>query len=262
MLNEIRCDKFREKLITFHPGLNVVLGDSVATNSIGKSTLLMILDFVFGGESFLAHNKDAIYELGDQVYQFSFTFDGEDYYFSRGTFKPDLVYSCNKDYHEIEPLSIEEYKAFLKSAYSLEDIDLSFRSIVSLFSRVWGKDNLDVKHPLHSFKSQRASDCITNTIKLYKKFDSIRLLTEDVKSKNDERQTITKAFKDGLISKNSKVQYKNNISSILSINHEIEEIKNNLRKYAVNISEIVNREIMEFKVEKDSLLSEKLRLEM
>jgi predicted ATP-dependent endonuclease of OLD family len=184
MLNEIRCNKFREKLITFHAGLNVVLGDNAATNSIGKSTLLMVLDFVFGGESFLTHNKDAIYELGDQDYQFSFTFDDKDYYFRRGTFKPDLVYSCTKDYDEIEPLSIEDYKAFLKSSYSIEDVDLSFRSIVSLFSRVWGKENLDVKTPLHSFKSQRASDCITNTIKLYKKFDSIKLLAEDVKNKN------------------------------------------------------------------------------
>jgi hypothetical protein len=261
MLNEIRCNKFREKLITFHAGLNVVLGDNAATNSIGKSTLLMVLDFVFGGESFLTHNKDAIYELGDQDYQFSFTFDDKDYYFRRGTFKPDLVYSCTKDYDEIEPLSIEDYKAFLKSSYSLEDVDLSFRSIVSLFSRVWGKENLDVKHPLHSFKSQRASDCITNTIKLYKKFDSIKLLAEDVKNKNEEKQTISKAFKDGLISKNSKVQYKNNLESVSSINNEIEEIKDNLKKYAINIAEIANREVMELKVAKDKLLSEKLSLD-
>ena len=60
MLIEIRCEIFREQAITFHEGLNVVLGDSVATNSIGKSALLMVLDFVFGGETFLDHNTDVV----------------------------------------------------------------------------------------------------------------------------------------------------------------------------------------------------------
>ena len=261
MLTEVRCEKFREKAIYFHPGLNVVLGDSIATNSIGKSTLLMVLDFIYGGESFLDHNKDVVYELGGHDYYFSFKFGNDDYYFRRGTFKPDLVYSCDKEYKELEPISIEDYKAFLKTSYSLEDVGLSFRSTVSLFSRIWGKENLDVKHPLHSFKSQKASDCVTNTIKLFKKYESIRLLSDNVKNKGEEKTTITKAFKGGLISKTSKINYKNNLTTITSIDAEIEEIKNNLKKYAVNLAEIVNREVMDLKVEKDRLLSEKLRLD-
>ncbi len=261
MLTEVRCEKFREKSIYFHSGLNVVLGDNVATNSIGKSTLLMVLDFVYGGESFLNHNKDVVSELGNHDYYFSFKFGDESYYFRRGTFKPDLVYACDKDYQELEPLNIEDYTAFLKASYSLEDVDLSFRSTVSLFSRVWGKENLDVKHPLHSFKSQKPSDCVTNTIKLFKKYNPIKLLAENVKNKSEEKTTITKAFKGGLISKTSKIKYKNNLTTITSIDSEIEEIKNNLKKYAVNIAEIANREVMDLKIEKDKLLSEKLRLD-
>lgn len=261
MLVEIRCEKFREKTIEFHSGLNVVLGDSVATNSIGKSTLLMVLDFVYGGESFLDHNKDVVDELGHHDYFFTFEFGNACFHFRRGTHTADLVYRCDKDYSELEPISIEDYTAFLKSSYLIGDIDLSFRSIVSLFSRVWGKENLDVKHPLHSFKSQKPSDCITNTIKLFGKYDSIKVLSENVKSKSEERATINKAAKTGLISKTTKTKYKENIEKINKINDEIEEIKNNLKKYAVNISEIVNREVMELKVEKDRLLSEKLRLD-
>jgi hypothetical protein len=64
-----------------------------------------------------------------------------------------------------------------------------------------------------------------------------------------------------LISKNSKAQYKNNLESVSSINNEIEEIKDNLKKYAINIAEIANREVMELKVAKDKLLSEKLSLD-
>jgi hypothetical protein len=261
MLTEVRCEKFRKKSIYFHPGLNVVLGDSVATNSIGKSTLLMVLDFVYGGESFLDHNKDVVYELGNHDYYFSFKFGGKDFYFRRGTFKPDLVYSCDQDYNELEPISVEDYTVFLKASYSLEDVDLSFRSTVSLFSRIWGKENLDVKHPLHSFKSQKASDCVANTIKIFNKYESIRLLSDNVRNKAEENITITKAFKGGLITKTSKLKYKNNLTTIASIDAEIEEIKNNLKKYSINLAEIVNREVIDLKVEKDRLLSEKLRLD-
>ena len=49
MLVEIKCDIFREKAVKFHSGFNVVLGDEKASNSIGKSNLLLIIDFVFGG---------------------------------------------------------------------------------------------------------------------------------------------------------------------------------------------------------------------
>jgi uncharacterized protein YydD (DUF2326 family) len=96
--------------------LNVVLGDSVATNSIGKSTLLMVLDFIFGGETFLDHNKDVVRELGDHDYFFAFVFDKNNYFFRRGTHTPDIVYACNDKYEEKKPLSIEDYKVFLKSA--------------------------------------------------------------------------------------------------------------------------------------------------
>ena len=261
MLIEIRCEKFRESVITFYHGLNVVLGDKVATNSIGKSTLLMIIDFVYGGNSFLDHNKDVVYELGDHDYFFSFEFAGNSFNFRRGTYTPELVYLCDNEYHEVEPMSIDEYTAFLKASYSIEDMELSFRSVVSLFSRVWGKENLDVKHPLHSFKSQRSSDCITNTIKIFKKYESIKLLSEEVKRKNEEKATVNKSFKEGLIPKISKAKYKENLNAVSSIDDEIEEIKKNLQRYAVNIREIVNKEVLELKVKKDKLLSEKLRLD-
>lgn len=261
MLTEVRCEKFREKSIYFHPGLNVVLGDAIATNSIGKSTLLMILDFAYGGESFIEHNTDVVTELGHHDYFFTFRFDQENYNFRRGTYEPDLVYSCDLNNKELEPMSIEDYTAFLKASYSLESVEMSFRSTVSLFSRIWGKQNLDVKHPLHGFKNQKAIDCVTNTIKLFEKYGSIRLLSENVKKMSDEKITLTKAFKGGLISKTSKAQYKENLNTINSIGTEIEEIKTNLKKYAVNIAEISNREVMSLKVEKDKLLSEKLRLD-
>lgn len=38
MLKEIICSKFKQSKIEFHKGLNVILGDELGSNSIGKST--------------------------------------------------------------------------------------------------------------------------------------------------------------------------------------------------------------------------------
>ena len=56
MLKEIKCDKFIEPIIEFNNGLNSILGDDISTNSIGKSTFLMIIDFVCGGNTFINKN--------------------------------------------------------------------------------------------------------------------------------------------------------------------------------------------------------------
>lgn len=261
MLIEISCNIFRDETIKFHSGLNVVLGDNVATNSIGKSTLLMVLDFIFGGESFLKENSGVIDELGDHDYYFKFEFNSSPSYFKRGTFKSDLVYICNQQYQEQEPISIDEYRNILKDSYNLNEVGLSFRSIVSLYSRIWGKENLDVKLPLHSFKGQSSSDCIDNTLKIYKKYGSIKLLAENVKRINNENSAINNAFKQNLITKSTKTQYKKNILELEKIKDDIQEIKSNLEQYSVNIKEVVNKEVLESKIKKDQLLYQQLNIE-
>jgi hypothetical protein len=90
MLIEIRSRMFRAEAVRFHAGLNVVLGDANATNSIGKSTLLMVIDFAFGGKDLLRHNRDVVSELGHHDYFFSFKFDQDVYRFRRGTYEDDV----------------------------------------------------------------------------------------------------------------------------------------------------------------------------
>jgi len=261
MLSEIKCELFREKKISFHSGLNVVLGDSVATNSIGKSTLLMVLDFVFAGNTFVSYNKDVIDEFGNHDYHFSFIFDDERYFFRRGTYESDLIYSCNDQYEDVEPLNIESYKTFLISKYNVEELDITFRSLASLFSRVWGKENLDVQHPLHNFKAQKASDCVTNTVKFFGKYESIKILSKKIKLKEDEASIFKKATGKGFIDKISARQYKTNLAEMEDIRDEINDIKSNLAKYAISITEIANKEIMELKEKKDNLLRNKLTID-
>jgi len=260
MLAEIHCEKFREKTITFKRGLNVVLGDDAATNSIGKSSLLMVLDFVLGGDSILTHNTDIVDELGHHDYYFKLIFKEKPYYFRRGTHNPELIYSCDSNYNERHPITIEDYRTFLKKSYSLEKIDLTFRSTVSLFSRIWGKENLDVKQPLQSFTKQKPTESIDGLLKLYEKFESIKTLSIRVKSLKEEKTTIGKAFKQRLIPKSTKTKYKENILKKSEIDDEIQDIKQNLAKYAVNIKELVNRKVSELKNRKDRLLKDQVNI--
>ena len=73
MLYEIYCEKFYQKQIIFNSGLNVVLGTNMGDNSIGKSTFLLIVDYVFGG-SIYAETKDIIDNIGSHDIFFSFSF--------------------------------------------------------------------------------------------------------------------------------------------------------------------------------------------
>lgn len=261
MLIEIRSDKFRTERIEFHSGLNVILGDENATNSIGKSTLLMVIDFAFGGRSLLDHNRDLTVELGEHDYFFSFGFDGEIYRFRRGTFQPDVIYKCDVDYQVIGALSLDQYTAFLRAAYKISIEDITFRSLVGLFFRVWGKDNLNVHKPLHIVQSQSGKDCVTNLIRMFDRYSQLKTLSEELKRKEDERNALLNAFKNQIIPRINTSDYRQNERQIRLMRSEIEDIKAHLAKYATNIAEVVNREVLELKLEKDKLLSTKLTLE-
>ena len=71
MLHEICCDQFYQKQIVFNPGLSVVLGTNTGDNSIGKSTFLLIVDYVFGGSTY-AGATDIIENVGPHDIYFSF----------------------------------------------------------------------------------------------------------------------------------------------------------------------------------------------
>ena len=176
MLREIQCDKFRSVVVRFDYGLNVILGDGNATNSIGKSTLLMVIDFVLGGKTLITNNKDIVKELGHHDYLFAFTFEEECLYFRRGTFQPDDVYICDETYEIQRAVNVDEYTAMLKQAYGLNLPDISFRSLVGLYLRVWGKDNLLVDRPLHAFPAQAGIESVDTLIKTFNRYGEIREL--------------------------------------------------------------------------------------
>lgn len=82
MLCEIFCKEFYQQKIVFSNGLNVVLGTNTGDNSIGKSTLMLIIDYVYGGHTY-SDALDIINNVGEHDICFKFEFAKTAFYFSR-----------------------------------------------------------------------------------------------------------------------------------------------------------------------------------
>jgi uncharacterized protein YydD (DUF2326 family) len=169
MLKEIKCDQFIEPIIEFNNGLNSVLGDDISTNSIGKSTLLMIIDFVFGGNTFINKNSGSIEHLGDLTFKFKFKFGNVNSHYLRQTANPDVISLCDNNYNPLNEITLKEYTSILLENYGIKYSNISFRDIVGLFSRIWGKDNYSVDKPLLSFLKEADELSITRIIKLFER---------------------------------------------------------------------------------------------
>ena len=260
MLIEIRSQKFRTQKVSFHPGLNVILGDANATNSIGKSIMLMVVDFAFGGKDLLLHNDDVVKELGHHEYFFTFQFADEVYRFCRDTSQPDTVYRCGADFALGPPITLEAYTAFLRQAYEVELPDLSFRALVGLYTRVWGKENLDPSIPLHIVPSKSGEECVDNLIKTFDRYAAIREIALKLDDTEKQLKAWAAAKSHRMIPVVQKKGYDENQKNIASLESELADIRVNLARYTANVSEVVNRELLELKEEKDRLLALRLAL--
>ena len=172
MLKEINCKEFIKTPLVFGKGLNTVLGDNYSTNSIGKSTLLMIIDFVFGGSSYIDKDSGSIKELGHHSFNFEFIFNKKSYYFSRNTDNHLIINNCDKEYNSISEIDAKKFTQKLKDLYDLKSTS-SLRAMVNPYSRIWGKDNYNVDKPIQTHSKGKEADAIDNLIRLFNLFQSI-----------------------------------------------------------------------------------------
>ena len=173
MLTEIFCDKFMEHgntrgRILFHAGLNTVAGSDSGSNSIGKSTFLMIIDFVFGGDDYVEKLADVQKEVGDHDICFAFSFSDGRHYFRRSASDYKYVLKCDENYKPLDNgrLSVNQYLSFLQSQYGMNLPGLSFRNAIGRFMRIYKRENLDEKLPLHQAKAENAKAAIEGLLRL------------------------------------------------------------------------------------------------
>ena len=238
MLYEIWCDRFRtggkdgqiRPPIRFHAGLNAVLGTQTRSNSIGKSTFLMIIDYVFGGIDYL--DSDAHIFVGEHEIYFTFRFGDTMHRFCRKTIEKDVVYLCEncswaeeearlerirlneekaKDApalleHDLNPyvltdetLKVDEYCKFLFNEYRIESENISFRNIVGRYFRVYGRPNHDEHQPLHNTPREKDTEAITALQRLFGETQQIKDLKANEKEKAEEKKAYKAAQKYHLV---------------------------------------------------------------
>ncbi len=161
--------------------MNVVNGAEFGTNSIGKSTFLMAIDFCFGGDDYVEKLKNVAKNVGDHEINFAFEFKQQIYYFNRATSNPSIVTICDEHYNKSKDTwSINEFLKWLNINYS-NPTSLSFRAMISLYLRIYNRENLSETLPLKSFNNQTEGQSIEILLKLYDLFDPITDSSRDAK---------------------------------------------------------------------------------
>jgi len=93
---------------------------------------------------------------------------------------------CNDKYEVTETITLEQYTNKLKSLYEFGDKDISFRDVVGRYIRVYGKDNLNEKHPLDAVGNEKPTQAMNALLKLYDLYAAISELEDLAKRKGDE----------------------------------------------------------------------------
>ena len=254
MLKMIKSEFFIEKgekrkPIYFHKGLNVVMGNDTGANSIGKSTFLMIIDFIFGGEDYINKSIDTQEEVGPHSFEFVFEFDGTEYYFSRSTGDFTKIMICDSNFFPLKEISIDDYNKFLTEKYHLDLPGLTFRGAVSKFFRIYGRDTCDENRPIKSALKEPDSAAIDGMIKLFDKYLIIadkKKIYEDAK---EEESVFKKAKKYELIlSVNNKRIFEENKRRIEILQSELKELVKDNSDGLLDIDSLKAKELADLRL--------------
>ena len=193
MLIELSCDKLVENtkprsVIRFKKGLNVVLGDADGSNSIGKTTFLMLIDFALGGNTYVEKAVDVMEHIGAHTVKFAFEFEGDKYFFSRSTDTNQVINMCDASYVAQKEIPLSDYCTFLKEKYGMTQSDLTFREAVTRYSRIYQKDNIDERHPLSIYSGESQEKSVLSLIKLFNFHNQISGIKKQIEECQEKLQ--------------------------------------------------------------------------
>ncbi len=268
MLKEIKCDKFTanipNKTVRFRSGLNCVVGADDALNSIGKSSFLMIVDFCFGGSDYGAKDSDVRENVGEHSVFFAFEFGDVEYRFRRDTDDSCHYYECDSSYNSVgEKKPVDELRLFLKKAYFGTGAMKSFRSLVEGFSRIWGKDNYDVKKPLKTYKNDSQDENgISVLIDLFGKSTVVSDSVKKVKEAKNAKKAMDAAQKYSIVYSSIKTASDLQVvkGEIKRLQDEIDSLVKNQNQASVAIDETLSQKDIDLKTEQVCLFRERKSL--
>lgn len=257
MLVEIYCNKFKtggkdgevRPPITFHEGLNAVIGDEDRSNSIGKSTLLMIIDFVFGGNDYITKYTAVQDNVKEHNICFTLRFEDLEYSFMRNTVKYNEVIKCNRQYIPLKdenPMMIDEYRAFLGKMYRMQFEGLTWRGLMSKHIRVHGRDTMDASRPLQEAKDGRQSDDIKRYLKQFERYAIVEKQINQAKVAEDEKETFRKSVSFNHIRMASgDKEYKANETKIAELQIKENELAENSSKGLLDLNSMQAQRLSE-----------------
>lgn len=199
MLREIRCDAFRNengvrKPIIFQPGFNAVIGNESGTNSVGKSTFLMIIDYVFGGEDYIKKSREVHRNVLPHTIFFKFVFGkDEEYFFGRSTDDPNVVSVCDSQYKKIEEWKLQKYQGFLASKYGLIEYGMTLRGVIGRSFRIDRRETMDETKPFQQAKGEPDRTAIDGMLKLFGKYSDIHELEKAAQEAEDAKDAFFEA---------------------------------------------------------------------
>jgi len=259
VLTEISCDRFRRGAVRFTSGLNVVFGDERASNSIGKSTLLMLVDFAHGGSDFLTECPEVVENLGSHSYYIKFRFHSRDYSFVRSTSSPNEVTAISaRDTWSVWPK--KKFVDWLKEQYGIPSQYLSFREAVSPFSRIWKRPTLSTEYPLRAREGEPPEKAIERLLKLFSKYEEIKELEDRISEINEQKKALSAGQKTRLIASIKKADFIANDKALKLADLELNRIRLEAAELALNIRSLVNDDVLEAIQRKDELLQLQLQL--
>ncbi|AYG43405.1 DUF2326 domain-containing protein [Pseudomonas sp. Leaf58] len=262
MLKKIKCELFNHKEIIFHEGLNIILGDDDAKNSIGKSSALMVVDFAMGGNSLLNDKAGVIQSLGHHEYFIEFQFDKKPLYICRSTAEPDLVDICDDQYKVSNTIPLEDYKDALKFHYGIFVQESPFRSIVSAFSRIWNKGELDPEHPFSGSPKESQGTSISRLIDVFGRTSDIAEERAILESFISRKNLMMKSMAAEIIPNIKKSQYKRNEKLISDNAKLIEDMKHSFSGALSAYEALFDENIRSLQQSKNDLSQQKTLLQV
>lgn len=267
MLTEIYCDKFIDQgvergIIKFKPGLNAVVGSKSATNSIGKSTFLMAIDFCFGGKDYANPNGDVIKNIGEHSICFTHVFGDSTFRFLRSVSNITTVWICNEKYLAKKEISLDKFNDFLATSYGLNNLGGSFRDLIGCFMRIYGRPCRDVNRPLSNHEGSRMEEELNRLAKLYGQFTPIAKMKEQAKKATDEKTAYIKALQHRfVVATSDKKGVRSNQNRIAELERKRDEIISQNKDGLTDVDSIVASRIASLKRELSAVRRHRTKLE-
>lgn len=235
MLYEIECEKFAKKVngqlvprgrIQLREGLNTVLGDKAAQNSIGKSTFLLVIDFCFGGDDYINPKICKAKEmLHSHTINFAFKFGNRIDYFCRSTKTPSEIGICDSDYKVQRTQTLKEFKDYLLEAYGITTPSISFREMVGRFLRIYGRENYAERYPLKygDVKAEASIETLEKMFNVFAFIEEYKRVYDDKSKRTKIREDATKLGEMTNVAKTKK-EYSANEKEIEHLRTELQKL--------------------------------------